>query len=216
MAEELQHLIERIQKEAVEKAQQEAEAILSRAKEKAAAIVREAEEKAQALLEKAEKDAQAFTERSRKTLEQAARDLLISVGQGVENILRDIVAEAVEEALTIDVLKEMLIRLAEAYAARAGEETRVDLLISPQDKEQIVAFFAQQYRQRLLRGVEIHVDNELFKGFRVAFVDDHVYHDFSKEAIAEALTQFLRPHLAEIVHRVAREESRTGDTSESK
>lgn len=209
MAEELQHLIERIQKEAVEKAEQDAAEIISKAKEKAAAIVREAEAKAKATLEKAEKDAQAFTERSRRTLEQAARDLLISVGQGVENILKDIVAEAVDKALSIDVLKQMLVKMAEAYAARAGSETRIDLLISPRDKEELIRFFAEQYRQRLLHGVEIHVDNELFKGFRVSFVQDHVYHDFSKQAIAEALTQFLRPQLAEIVHRVAQEESKT-------
>lgn len=209
MAEELQHLIERIQKEAVEKAEQQAADIVSKAKEKAAAIVREAEQKAEALLQKADKDAQAFTERSRKTLEQAARDLLISVGQGVENILRDIVAEAVDQALSIDVLKQMLIKMAEAYAERGGAETRIDLLISPKDKDELLHFFAQEYRRRLLRGVEIHVDNELFKGFRVSFVDGHVYHDFSKQAIADAITQFLRPQLAEIVHRVAREESQT-------
>lgn len=209
MAEELQHLIERIRKEGVEKAEQEGAEILSKAKEKAASIVREAEAKAKAMLEKAEKDAQAFTERSRRTLEQAARDLLISVGQGVENILKDIVAEAVDEALSIDVLKQMLVKMAEAYAAHAGRETRIDLLISARDKEELIRFFAEQYRQRLLQGVEIHVDNELFKGFRVSFVQNHVYHDFSKQAIAEALTQFLRPQLSEIVHRVAREESQT-------
>ena len=49
----------------------------------------------------------------------------------------------------------------------------------------------------------------IFKGFKVSFVDDHVYHDFTKEAIAESLTNFLRPQLAEIVHRVAQEESQT-------
>lgn len=210
MAEELQHLIERIQKEAVEKAEQEAAEILAKAKEKAAAIVREAEEKARAKLEQAEKDSQIFAERSRKTIEQAARDLLISVGQGVENILKDLVAEAVDEALTIEVLQQMLVKMAEAYAARGGEGTRIDLLISPKDRDALIKFFAERYRQRLIRGAEIHVDNELFKGFRVSFVKDHVYHDFSKEAIAEALTQFLRPQLAEIVHRVAREESQTG------
>jgi V/A-type H+-transporting ATPase subunit E len=38
----------------------------------------------------------------------------------------------------------------------------------------------------------------------VSFTDDHVYLDFTQEAIAEALTAFLRPKLAEIVGRVAK------------
>lgn len=209
MAEELQHLIERIQKEAVDAADQKATQIVSQAREKAAALVKEAEEKAKALLAKAEKDAGVFTERSTRTLEQAARDLLISVGQGVENILSDIVDEAVEKALNPKVLEQMLVKMAEAYAAHQGAEGHIDLLIGPDDQKELVQFFADQYRQRLVHGVELHVDNGIFKGFKVSFRESNVYHDFTKEAIAESLANFLKPQLAEIVHRVAREESQT-------
>ena len=204
MAEELQHLIERIQKEAVDAAERESARIVAHAKDKAATIVREAEDKAKALMAKAEKDAQVFTERSEITLEQAARDLLITVGEGIENILSDLVATAVDQAMTIDVLKQMLVKIAEAYAASAGNESHIDMLVSPRDREQLVGFFADQYRKKLMRGVDLHVDNGIFKGFKVSFVDDHVYHDFTCEAIAEALTNFLRPNLSEIVHRAAR------------
>lgn len=209
MAEELQHLIDRIQKEAVQAAEDKAGQILSQAKEKAAAMVKDAEAKAKASLAKADKDAEAFTERSTKALEQAARDLLISVGQGVENILRDIVDESVDKALTLDVLKQMLVKMAEAYASRQGDESRIELLISQQDQKELIQFFADQYKAKMLHGVEVHVDSSVFKGFKVSFVDSHVYHDFSKEAIAESLVSFLRPQLAEIVHRVARKESQT-------
>ena len=209
MAEELQHLIERIQKEGVEKADAQAAKIISQAKEKAAAHVREAEEKAKTLVAKGEKDAQAFMERSIRSLEQAARDLLITVGQGVENILSDLVAESVDKALTIEVLEQMLVKMAEAYAARQGEEGRIELLVSPQDQQALVKFFGDRYKERLVRGVKLHVDNDIFKGFKVSFVEGHVQHDFTREAIAESLVNFLRPQLAEIVHRIAREESQT-------
>ena len=107
MAEELQYLIERIQKEAVDSAEQQAAQLIAQSKDRAAAIVKEAEEKAAAILRKAEQDAQVFTERSMRTLDQAARDLLITVGQGVENIIADIVAEAAGEALKPQVLEQM-------------------------------------------------------------------------------------------------------------
>ncbi|HPF98662.1 MAG TPA: ATPase [Kiritimatiellia bacterium] len=209
MAEELQHLIDRIQKEAVQAAEDKAGHILSQAKEKAAAMVKDAEAKAKASLVKADKDAEAFTERSTKALEQAARDLLISVGQGVENILQDIVDESVDKALSLDVLKQMLVKMAEAYAQRQGDESRIELLIGEQDQKELIQFFADQYKAKMLHGVEVHVDSSVFKGFKVSFVDSHVYHDFTKEAIAESLVSFLRPQLAEIVHRVARNESQT-------
>ena len=54
MAEDLQYLMERIQKDAVDKAENEAAAIIAKAKEKAADIVKAAEAEASAKLEKAD------------------------------------------------------------------------------------------------------------------------------------------------------------------
>ena len=210
MAEELQGLIDRIQQEGVAKAQAEAEAIVAGARQRAAQIVREAEEQAAAKLKQAEQDAGLFMERSRKTLEQAARDLLITVGQGVENILKDIVAGAVKDALSLTVLENMLVKMAEAYVAHEGGGAQINLLVSPQDQSELVKFFATRYRQKIGQGVKLHVDNDIFKGFKVSFVEDHLYHDFTAPAIAEALMNLLRPNLAEIVHRAARNGSEQG------
>ncbi len=205
MAEQdLQHLIDRIRREAIGEAEAEAERIVAGAREKAAATVKTAEEEAKAKLEKADEDAKQFDERSRRTLEQAARDLLITVGQGVENILSDLVEGAVDEAYDHDLLKEMLLKTAEAYAAADGRKGRIELLLNEKDQEALVDFFRGRYRESLGEGVEIHTDNGILKGFRIGFEEATVRHDFTREAIAEALSVFLRPHLSEIVHRAAR------------
>jgi V/A-type H+-transporting ATPase subunit E len=205
MAEELQHLIDRIRKEAIGEAEAQAEKLVAQARERAATLVRDAEQKAAAHLAKAEEDAKLFAERSTRTIEQAARDLLITVGQGVENILQDIVGGALDAAMTPDVIERMLVKIAEGYCLRGGAESRVEFLIAEKDQDEIVRYFADQYRQHLVHGVSIRTDNGVLRGFRVALKDGHVYHDFTKPAIAEALGNFLRPHLAEIVHRAARE-----------
>jgi V/A-type H+-transporting ATPase subunit E len=203
MAEELQPLLEQIRKEGVEKAEKEASHLLAQAKEKAAQIVREAEAKAKERVIKAEADAEMYTQRSTATLEQAARDVLITVGQGIENIISELVAESTKEALKIEVLEQMMIKMAQSCAEHHGE-TRIELLISKDDQNDLVKFFAAKYREKMVHGLELHVDNEILKGFKVSFADDHVYLDFTQEAIAEALTAFLRPKLAAIVGRVAR------------
>lgn len=206
MAEELQPLLDQIRKEGVEKAETEAAEILAQAKEKAAQTVRDAEAKAKELVAQAETDAEVFTQRSIATLEQAARDVLITVGQGIENILSDIVAASVEEAMSMEVLEQMMVKMAESCAEKQGE-TRIELLVSEGDQKELVKFFADKYSQKMVRGIELHVDNEILKGFKVSFADDHVYLDFTQEAIAEALTAFLRPKLAELVGRVAKQTS---------
>ena len=204
MAIELQHLIDRINQEAVEKGEQEANRIVARAREQAAALVREGEAAARAHLEKAEKDSEVFVERSTRTLEQAARDLLISVGQAVENIIADIVSDATDEALDPDTLKRMMVKMAQAYAERNGTESRIEVLVGKDDQAELVRFFARQYRHRLVRGLNIRADAGVRRGFRVILDNDRVHHDFTRPAIAEALGNFLRPHLAEIVFRAAR------------
>lgn len=210
MAEDLQHLIDKIQSEAITKAEQKAKDIESKAKERAAAVVKDAEQKAEALIAKAEQDAAQYTERSIRTLEQVSRDLLISVGQGVENILDDLIKESLDEAMSIDIVKEMLVRMADAYMSRGGKDRRVALLVNPEDQDILVKFYAERYRKKLGDSIEIRPDRSVSKGFRVSFVDDHAHHDFSKEAIAEALSKFLRPHLSEIILRVAREDRNSG------
>ena len=207
MAEELQPLLEQIRKEGVDKAQSEADQIMSQAKEKAAKTVRDAEEKAKELVAQAEKDAEVYTQRSTATLEQAARDVLITVGQGIENIISELVADSVDQALNTEVLEKMMVSMAESCAEQHGE-TRIEMLVSESDQEELVKFFAEKYSDKMGEGLELHVDNDILKGFKVSFADDHVYLDFTKEAIAEALTTFLRPKLAEIVGRVAKGEKK--------
>jgi V/A-type H+-transporting ATPase subunit E len=205
MAEELQHLIERIQREAVDIGEKQAAEILAKAKQQAAQIIAEAEKKAQARIEAAEKEAEQFTERSIKALQQAARDLLITVGQGVENIISNLAAEAAEGSLTYETVQEMLVKLAENYVGRSDRERRIELMVSPQDQARLINFFKDRYHDKLQQGIVIQGDERIFKGFKVQLQDGRVTHNFTSEAIAEALSNFLRPHLAEIVYKVARE-----------
>ncbi|MDZ4197980.1 MAG: ATPase [Kiritimatiellia bacterium] len=204
MAEELQYLIERIRKEAIEKSQAEADRILAQAKEKAAALVKEAEAKAKARLESAETDSQKFVQHAERTLEQAARDLLISVGQGVENILRDIVAETTKDALDLETVRKMMLTLAQAYSERDGAESRIEFLVPEKEQEQLVQYFSGKYAEKLAGGITVHAESGIHQGFRISLTNGAVSHDFTREAVAESLSGFLRPHLAEIIHRAAR------------
>jgi V/A-type H+-transporting ATPase subunit E len=206
MAAELQHLIEKLQSEAISKANAQAQDIVSQAKDKAAGLVQGAEQQAAQVVAQAKIDAQQFTERSVRTLEQAARDLLISVGQGVEKLLEELVSESLDEAMSIDVVKNMLTSMAETYTARADKERRMEILVSPEAQEELIKFYAGRYRDALGEGIEIKPSRSISKGFRVSFKDEHAHHDFTKEAIAEALSRFLRPHLSDIILRVARED----------
>ncbi|MCG2658938.1 MAG: ATPase [Kiritimatiellae bacterium] len=203
MADELQSLIERIQREGVEKAEAEAAAIVTRAKTKAAEIVKTAEAQAQALLKQADIDAQVYTERSTITLTQAARDVLIAVGQGLESILEEVVRKQVGKALSPETLKAMLGQIAQAYAAHGMAENRLTVLLSLDDQQKLARMVEAGVRDALGQGVDLRADDRIVKGFRISIQDGRVVHDFTEAAIAEAIGALLKPHLAQIVHRAA-------------
>ncbi|MBU0714006.1 MAG: ATPase [Verrucomicrobia bacterium] len=203
MADELQSLIERIQREGIEKAEADAAAIVTRAKAKAAEIVKTAETQAQALLKQADADAQVYTKRSTITLTQAARDVLIAVGQGLESILDEVIRKQVGQALSPETLKAMLGRIAQAYAAHGMTENRLTVLLSPDDQKSLARLVEAGVRDALGQGVDLRADDRIVKGFRISIQDGHVVHDFTEGTIAEAIGALLKPHLAEIVHRAA-------------
>jgi V/A-type H+-transporting ATPase subunit E len=199
MAEELQSLLDRIRIEGVEKAQAEAEQIRAEARKQAARLVAEAEQTRAAMLEDAGRKAQTFEERGHKALERAARDLTLMIGEAITEAFRTIVRRDIHAALTTETLKQMLVEVVRAYCVKQGDGSRIDLLVSPEQHKDIVAFFMSEFQQAIQKGVEIHPDGQLVRGFKVSLSEEHLYHDFSEDAILESLCQLLRPELAEIV-----------------
>jgi len=198
MAEELQNLLERIQKDGVQKAEEEAERILAEARGKADALVKEAEDKAAAMVKDAEKDAAQFMERSKRTLEQAARDVVLSVGDAVGATMQGIAAHEVSAALKPDTLKKILVSVIKTYCEEQKKD-RINVLLSEEDQKSVTNFLMNKFKARMKKGLEIRSDAGVTSGFKVSIVDENIEHDFSVDAITEALSQLVRPELAEIL-----------------
>jgi V/A-type H+-transporting ATPase subunit E len=197
MPEELQDLLDRIQKQGVDKAEADARRILERAEAEAAEIRRKASEDARALVAGAEADAGAFEERARRALAQAARDLVLSVGESLQATLRNLVAAEIRKVMDSRVLGETIQSLVSGYFASASGGIEVSL---PEDRRKEVAdYLFARFKDELAGGVEIKGDRNIASGFRIRELGGEVVHDFSAEAIAESLSALLRPHLAEIV-----------------
>ncbi len=207
MDEQLQSLLDRIRREGVERAEAEAARIVQKAEERAAGIVAAAEHEAEIFRRHAESDAAASHVRGQIALEQASRDFLLSLQKSIEAVLRETLCETVAAALTPDVMAEILVRLADAYAAHDMNESRVDVLLSPDDRDAVGAIVMEKYRRLVTQGLTLRPDERVDQGFKVSFVDYNLYHDFSAGALAEALAPVLKPPLCDIVRRAAEEQA---------
>ena len=190
MAEELQQLLEKIQRDGVDKANAEAAAIVAKAKEEANALVKKAQEDAAAAEAKGKADAEAYAARARETISQAARDTVLKVREDITKLLTKLLAQNVSAALATEAVP---------LAAAAVKElvTNGDAEVATSAK--LVDALRAQLAAQAQNGVKVVADEMTGAGFTVKLDNGRVEHDFTDAAISEALAQRLRPDLAALL-----------------
>lgn len=189
MAQELQQLLEKIQKEGVEKAEAEAAAILKAAEKKAAAIVKEAEDKAAASAAGAAANAKAEAERAEAAIRQAARDVVLETEAAITAKLGNLLAKDVDAALAAKA-PELAFEAIKATGAKDAE-------IAADAKT--VAALRAQLAAEAKDGVKLVTVEGAETGFSIKLDGGRVEHDFTAKAITEALARRLRPALVALV-----------------
>lgn len=203
MAEQLESLLARIQKEGVDKAQSESERILSDARRQAERLLHEAQAKADALLRQAETDRAAAVERGTVALKQAARDVMLSLAESVNRSLRALLQADVKAALDPQTLGRLIEVVVAAYVKAPAGQQRLEVLLPPAQQQALVEFAKARLSGAMREGLTFAGDGRVLAGFRVAVKADSVEHDFTDAALTNALCDLLRPHLAKIVREAA-------------
>ena len=191
MAEELQQLLEKIQRDGVDKANAEAAAIVAKAKEEADALVKKAQEDADAAEAKGKADAEAYAERAKETISQAARDTVLKVKQDVMELLKKLLLQNVTAALATEAVPLAAAAVRELVTGSATAE----IAAAPKLVDALRAQLAAQAQG----GVKVVSDETTGAGFTVRLDNGRVEHDFTDAAISEALAQRLRADLAALL-----------------
>jgi len=190
MSEDLQSLLEKINREGVEKAQKEAAAIVEKAKADAAKLVAEAKAEAARAKEDAERSARESAARSAETIRQAARDTVLQVEDAVTKLLENLLAKSVDAALADPA------KVSKIAADVVGEfVSKGDVTVSA------AAELAASLKASLAakREVQVVTDETIGKGFSVKLDGGRVEHAFTGAVVADELARRLRPELAALV-----------------
>lgn len=190
MSEDLQSLLNKINRDGVEKAQSEAEKILAKARSDAAAIVQSAKDEAAAKMAEAAKTADAEAARAAKTISQAARDTVIEVGKAVQAMLEKLLAQNVDKALANEkVVADLAAKVVSNFITSGDVEVTAAGKLAAALKATLAAKGA----------FKVVTDDTVGKGFCVKVDAGRVEHSFTGAVIAEELARRLRPDLAKLV-----------------
>ena len=188
MAEDLQSLLEKINREGVEKARAAADEIVAAAKAKADEIVKSANDKAAKAKADAEKSAADYAARAAETVRQAERDTLLKIESSVTALLENLLRQNVDRALADEKTSAALV--AEAVKGLVGP---VEVAANPKLAASLKAQLAAQ------KNITVVLDDTLGTGFSVKTDGGRVEHAFTGDVVAGELAKRLRPDLAQLL-----------------
>ena len=193
---QLQELIDKIKKDGIESASEEAARIKREAEAEAARIVNAANKEAADIVSRGKADAERSERAGKAALEQASRNLVLAFKSEIQALLDKIISQAAASAYSADALKQILPNLLKNWISNKGA---FDLLLSDDDLAKLKSWAGGTLAAELQKGIELKSDRNLGAGFRIANKDGSAYYDFSAEAVSELLSAYLNPHLAEIL-----------------
>jgi len=194
---QVQELIDKIKKDGIKAATEEANKVKTEADIEARRIVETAKKEADDLLERAKQDAARSEKAGIAALEQASRNLILAFKDEIQALLNKIINEKVNANYNEDVLKSALPELIKAWADKG--DTSIAVVLPESELSKLQGYFNDRLRDELSKGVELKSNRKLASGFHISNKEGSVYYDFSSEAVAKQLSAYLNPKLAELL-----------------
>jgi V/A-type H+-transporting ATPase subunit E len=193
MTQDLQQLLEKIQRDGVDKAKAEADLIVEGAQAQARSLIESARVEAARITAGARIEAEAFEHRAEETIRQSARDTLLNVEKSVTALLTNLLLKDVNTALnSTELVAGLVVEAVRAYlAGHATVEVGAAAGLADALRVKLGAEAAS--------GVTVVTDEAAGAGFRIRIANGRVEHAFTGAAVADSLAKHLRPRLAALM-----------------
>ena len=195
----LNDLIQKIKSEGIEEAERKSEEIIKAARLTASEILNKAGLDAEVITREAEEEIGKKECISRKALEQAARDIILSIRTSLTEIFDSLIKKEYKNVLSGKTLETVLFKLIEGWQKDEMGDLNIELLLSESDRNALLEGFLSKLKEEIKAGIELKVHPDIEGGFRIGMKDSHVYYDFTDEGIADVLAEYLNPRFYDFI-----------------
>jgi V/A-type H+-transporting ATPase subunit E len=195
----LNDIIQKIKSEGIEEAEKKSEEIIKEARLTASKILDNAALDAEAITKEAEEEIRKKESIGKMALEQAARDIILSIRTSLTEIFDSLIKREYQTVLSGKTLEAVLIKLIEGWQRDENGDLNIELLLSESDRNALLEGFLSKLNEEIKRGIELKAHPNIEGGFRVSVKGSHVYHDFTDEGIADVLAEYLNPRFYSII-----------------
>ena len=196
MAEELQSLLDKINREGVAKAEARKAEIISAAESRAEEIVSAARKEAEEIVSAARKEADAVSARAQDALRQAGRDILLKLRGELTDRLGSAIRDASAAALTPELMADLVKELAAAFSAKP--DCVIEVRTAVRDAEALDSALRGALADSFEHKPKIFSDPGLGAGMEVSFDGGKCFFDFTLDAVAELLRAYAGEKIGDI------------------
>ncbi len=198
MGRQVQDLIDKIKQEGLQAADKKSQEIETKAQEKAKEIVQAAEKKSSLIIEKAKQDAQKLEVSAKTAVSQAGRNALLDLKKQIQTILNKIVLKEIAEALTSEVVVDLLKIIIKNFSDQKSD-SRIKIGLNPKDVDKVSKGFMEKLKSEAKKNIEICASEDIATGFTISFDSGKSSFEFTDESLAQYLSIYLNPQIAELL-----------------
>ncbi|SHF69260.1 V/A-type H+-transporting ATPase subunit E [Mariniphaga anaerophila] len=199
MNSKIQQLTETIYNEGVQKAKEEAEAILKEAREKAAGIEKDAQKKAEKLLADADDKARELKKQVDSEIKMTLNQAVSAIKQEITSLISmKVIQPPVKELFSDkDYLQNLISTVVKGWMEK--EAFDVNVILPEQERNQLESFFKNNLADEMNKGLKVSFAQHIKSGFKIGPADGSYIISFSDEDFTNFLKAYLRPKTSQIL-----------------
>ena len=202
MAEELQSLLEKIQRDGIEKAAAERDEIVKNANAEAAAILAAAKAEADKMRADAANDAEALKKRAESAIRQAARDILLELKSELQRRVAAITRSRMDAALSSEFIAGLVREIAAAALSSADKAAsgKLEVMVAPAKCEEVTKLLTASVGADLVEKMTIFPNAAAGRGLKVSVEGNEVFFDFSDAALSEMICDYAGSRISAVIN----------------
>ncbi|MFO7874413.1 MAG: hypothetical protein R6U62_08015 [Bacteroidales bacterium] len=201
MQKKLQELTEKIYQEGVNKANQEAEKIVSDAQKEADDLLDKANKDAEAIRKKAETEANELKNNSLNELKLAARQALSDLKQEIVNLIQAKTIEPETKAAfkEVEFTRDIIQTIVDKWEPEGSDNVNLTLLLPKERQKEFDSFFKNKAKKLLDSGLSLDYSEKFKGGFKIGPKEGGYLISFSDEDFDHFFKMYMRPRLIDLL-----------------
>ena len=189
----LDELIAKVKSEAIDSAEKEAHSIIEEARQNAQQLLRNVEAEKDQMLKDAQTEADAILNKGKIALQQAARDVHISVKNDLLKVFRSVLETEVAASFSPELYTSVIKKIIDTV----GGNTNITLPDKMED--QLIDAIRTKVAQPG-NTIEISKDEQLFSGLSITKTDEGWSYDITAEEVSDLLSRHLSQKWIDILN----------------